>query len=360
MTILMSVYSLRCTNTIKKGPYTIGATNVNIVVPYKFLAHVVRTKDLEGGDKTSDELILPCYKEGEYKKTACYDHELGNYIEFKTKTVCIKEIWYHLKSSTGGIINERNMNLTSTNMDNLQSIVMAEHALNEDLRINFGLAVKEILHTREILRKTILSVAKIDDKLLGTILNNQARSQFLNEDKFYLIPCEKSGDYNSNCKMDMVFKAGRWELKTNKTICSNITKAGSINIFQSLDLTAEKSQQDNLQNDFDGWTFFIDEQNKLIKRGNTIYDKQQKLYDITGDIYKTFKNLILEITLCLLIGFTVLILWTAFLHKKIAAMNTTTTSHYVRMEVIEPETTCTISNEPGELRRILQSQRTAV
>lgn len=362
VTTMMSVSSLRCVNTIKKGPYTVNVPNINIVVPYKFLANITRTEANMGNDTvnniTTVELILPCYKEGNYKRTACYDQQLGNYIEFKTKTICFKSLCYFLKIATGGIVNESYMNLTETNMENLKAVIMAEHALNEDLRINFGLAVKELTHTRKILIKTILSMAKIDDNLLGAIMNNQARSQFVNEDTFYLIPCGKIGKYNSSCKMNMIFKTGRWDFKTNLTTCSNVKETQSIDISQFLNLSKENSQLDKSQDNFDGWTYFINQQNILKGKEIVIQNKQQMLYEETREIKESIKKVVLGVIFFLLMGFVMLSCWITHLQKKIEKMKATARSGYLRRTIMEPKPTCIITNEPVELERILHQHKT--
>lgn len=153
------------------------------------------------------------------------------------------------------------------------------YMLNEEVQYNFGFMIDELRNTRTILTQTIVSIAKIDDQLLGTILNNKARSQFITENKFYLISGAESENGDSNCNKDnMIFKTGRWEFKTNGSQCTNIQSVESIDILKPLNLWpygVKKETFNQTDVNLDGWTAMIKEHKKLNEELKTIKNIQQ-------------------------------------------------------------------------------------
>lgn len=356
---------MRCANTIKEGPFAVEIPKINSNSPLKFLVQVTRTKELNNTGAAIDNkiiadfLILPCYKTGEYKRTSCYDQEFGYFIEFKIKRTCVNETCYYLKNTMGGDITEKQMNLNAANIENLKKVIMAEIQLNKEISHNFGLVENEIIRWRTILIKTISSIAKIDDNLLGTLLDNQARSQFINEDEFYLTPCEGFKSSNSNCKRDMVFRTGRWELKTNETNCYNTTKTRSINILEFLDLPIGKEQLTESAYESDGWTAVMKEQREL--KDKIEVTKKEQIRFISDGILRPAieaKNEAeLRFIIIQLIGFAVMIVLMILLHLRVGRMASPTEASYLRSMVMEPEPTKIITNQPGELKRILLLKR---
>lgn len=359
-TTILLLHSLRSVNAVKNGPYSIRFPILNITTPLKFLVHVVRTNDeykqvISGQEIIMEALILPCYKVGKHERTSCYDQELGNFVEFQTTLACIEEICYYLKNTTGGEIDAKLMNLGAADINNLKQLITAEHTVNEEVRQNFGLVVHELEHIRTIMAQTILSIAKIDDTLLGTILNNKARSEFINEKNFYLTQREEIENGNSNCNIDKYFKNGRWQLKTDETVCYKVMETQSIDILKFLNLTFETEPRNETYDNVDGWTSVTREQIKMREELHMIKIKQSKkhLQDLSRD---TNDNIKLTVTIIQLIGYIVLVAWVINLHRKIARPNATD-STYMSFAGKEPEPTCSIEVQGGELNRILKMKQ---
>lgn len=132
---MISICLLSRVDAVGEGPYTVKFVDINIPRTSKFLSKVTRIRAvrdetgkeiLEEPKMVEDILILPCYIKGTYKITACYDHEMGLFIEFNKNVICSNEICYYLRNTTGGTIDENLMNLKSANIENLKKIIMAE------------------------------------------------------------------------------------------------------------------------------------------------------------------------------------------------------------------------------------------
>lgn len=225
--------------------------------------------------KTKDAVVnkevitISCFQsKDEY--LSCYDDKFGNFIEFKKSWICTGKMCYFMKGLLKGENRhkEKYVNLKAASIEDLQGVIAAEHMLNEELRYNFGLVLEELTDLQNILTKVILSTSKIDDRLMGAVLNNGARSQFVTEDKFFLIPCLKSGNVNSNCKGDYVFKTGRWRSRSDGMQCLNITDVELIDLLEPHELwfpDIVDRQTIGTATNFDGWTYYADEQEKLKK-----------------------------------------------------------------------------------------------
>lgn len=359
---LQLIRSFHCEVSTKVGPFSIQFPGADISLPSKFLAHVNRETLMKENEKdfefkpSTDMLILPCYAVGKEKETSCYDSELGFLVEFKTAVVCMKEMCYHLMDIVEGSINERYVNLKAADEENLRLLLTAEHKLNEEVRYNFGLLVQELKYTRDVLLQTILSVAKIDDQLIGVILNSRTRSQFITKNKFYLISDEEIGNEDFNCKEGIIFRKGRWSLKSNETQCINVTDSRLINLFKPKSLWFNEGEQSTLnksRNYLDGWSAIIEEFNKLqieVKTFGSTH-KIQKQWEASTN---PFKSVILIFIMIQFIAYITIIAGMVYLYNKMKRASTSFDPAYLRCEVMEPAPSAENSMQRGELSHILQ------
>lgn len=201
---------------------------------------------------------------------ACYDDTYSKFIEFQEDWTCqgqscyrTGEIKTHRKHETQEIAN-----LHAASIEDLRAIITKEHQLNEELRYNFALITAELEQLRTLVRKTIISTAKIDDRLLGNILGNQARSQFVSETAFLLTPCADPPITESNCFKDLIYRDGRWMKNTNTTDCIDVEKVERLDLVKRVEMwfpELGKEQYLGTSQDFDGWTFYAYEKENLNK-----------------------------------------------------------------------------------------------
>lgn len=240
-----------------------------------------------------DKVELPCF-EVKDKPISCYDRELGNFVEFTEDWTCLAKTCYlnptekrsNRKSGTTAA------NLKAAGIEDLKMVIAYEQMINEELRYNFGLLMKEVQELRNILTKAIMSTAKIDDKLIGSVLGQAARSKFVGENQFFLEPCMKPEPVNSNCAGLFVYKDGRWTEKGELTECTEISNSTSILLFEKDELWLPEIRQGEFlgtAKDFEGWSYVAKEKENMDRAMKWTRNAQSTTS--IGDLYNYPKGL---------------------------------------------------------------------
>lgn len=214
-----------------------------------------------------EEIRIPCF-ESTGKLLSCYDKTFGNFIEFQKSWRCLGKVCYELadpKEHTMQRLDDNSMyaKLQAASKEDLLKVIANEHMLNEEMRYNFGLVLKELTSLKKTVINSIVSSAKIDDRLIGSILGYPAKTQFVSENEFYLLPCAEVNDPGSNCYKNLIFKNGRWIHRENGSDCLNLTNATPLNLFKQQEMWfAEMVDEEPIgtAEDFEGWTYFAKEQ----------------------------------------------------------------------------------------------------
>lgn len=225
---------------------------------------LIKTKD---ATMRIEKLVASCFNNVE-GGLACYDELYGHFIEFKEAWSCQKQFCYRTTEMESHKINAAQdiANLHAASIEDLKTIVAGEHQLNEELRYNFALVAAEMEQLRTLLRKTILSVAKIDDRLVGNILSIPARTQFLSETVFLMSPCSEPPILDSNCYKDLIFKEGRWMKNSDQTECINLKKVERLELVKKSEMwlpELKDEQYIGTASDFTGWTYYAQEKDNL-------------------------------------------------------------------------------------------------
>lgn len=230
---------------------------------------------------------LPCFITKD-KPIACYDREWGNFIEFKNSWVCLgKSCYLNPLEEQKGEGNTTLANLKAASIEDLRAIIQAEHMINEELRYNFGILLKEVQELRNILTQTIVSTAKIDDRLIGNIIGKPGRSKFVTEEKFFLDPCVKPSSENSNCAGNHIFKNGRWATNSRSTECVELKDTKTLSLFNKEDLwlpELKKGEFLGTSSDFEGWSYFAKEKDNMDKAMR--WTENAESSSGIGDLYK--------------------------------------------------------------------------
>lgn len=194
-----------------------------------------------------ERITLTCFA-GVKGKLSCYDEEIGNYIEFKKNWDCQKNTCYELESKElmEGKAETTIVNLNSASIEDLRNVIKIEQLLNEELRYNFGLILGELAEMREVAVTMMLSLARLDHNLIGSIVQQPVMSKFINKKEFYLTGCtEEEETYNDTSRLNTTWK---------------------IDPFKKQELwfpeIQEQAEIGTVEN-FEGWTYINNEQINL-------------------------------------------------------------------------------------------------
>lgn len=271
----------------------------------------------------TDIITVACF-ESVGKPLSCYDKDLGNFVEFKKSWVCTGKTCYNkIHKPSKEITSNEIVNLRPSSIEDLHRVIEAEHMLNEELRYNFGLVLKEQADLRDIIIKTVLSSARSDDQLLGSVLGHRSRSKFVTENVFYLLPCEEVTTADTNCYGNLTFQNGRWQNNLNQDQCVNISIVQKINLLQPQEPWFPEiidAEPIGTAENFDGWSYYAREQDNLQKEMEFTKNLQSttSLADI-ANLPKGFVGSVLTGFITLhTITYAVLAVITIYLYRKLS------------------------------------------
>lgn len=239
-----------------------------------------------------DKVELPCFATRE-EPLSCYDSDWGNFVEFRHDWVCLGKACYLNPLEEKQDIQDgmEQANLKAASIEDLKAVIQSEHFINEELRYNFGLLLKEVQELRNVLTKTIISTAKIDDKLIGNIIGQSARSKFVTENTFFLEPCIQPKSDSSNCAGDFIFKDGRWTEKEEIVECIKTKNAGTLSLFKEEELWLPDLGENKFvgtASDFGGWSYFAKEKENFNRAMR--WTENAKTTTSIGDLYNYPKD----------------------------------------------------------------------
>lgn len=217
-----------------------------------------------------ENVDMPCFWKHEHKELACYDEQFGNFVEFYQQTMCIgKYCYFTTQNNITRFGQEKKSdlaNLKAASIEDLKQIIAEEHMLNEELRYNFGQILASYQSLRRMMQSIILSTAKVDDRLIGNILGQPARSHFVSDSTFHLSPCSDPAASAQNCANGLIFKDGRWTKLTGSAECQNITGVRPLDLFEKIELWFPDGKDFSpvgVAEDMEGWSFVAHEKTNL-------------------------------------------------------------------------------------------------
>lgn len=279
-------------------PYTIynNGTEFDIEQQSYWLLEDLAIVKTRAHQLTFTNIELSCFlstKEG----NACFDQETGIFFEIKASWYCFERVCYEYVMDHVHDMNLDNnddlVDLQDASIEDVKMVLAEEKLLSEEMRYNFGKLSEEVFELRKILSTVILSVAKIDDRLLGNVLGHSARSQFLGIDEFFLFPCSEPEPENSNCFKGLIFKNGRWINQTDPTECMRVNEVQQIDPFMSGDLWFPKMVDQEIlgtTENLEGWSYYAKERESLDKAMKWTGNAQQ--YSSIGDLFDLPKGLV--------------------------------------------------------------------
>ncbi|UZE89697.1 GP64 [Parapoynx stagnalis nucleopolyhedrovirus] len=138
---------------------------------------------------------------------------------------------------------------------------------NDILRMNLERMHAQLNKMANTLHAVIVSVAKVDERLIGNLMNNPVSSTFLSDDVFLLMPCTKPPPQTSNCYNNSIYREGRWVSNTDTSQCIDFSNYKELAIDDDVEFwipTIGNTTYHESWKDANGWSFIAQQKNNLI------------------------------------------------------------------------------------------------
>nr|UIX56156.1 GP64 [Hyphantria cunea nucleopolyhedrovirus]UIX56302.1 GP64 [Hyphantria cunea nucleopolyhedrovirus] len=153
---------------------------------------------------------------------------------------------------------------TKGDLMHIQEELMYE---NDLLRMNLELLHAHINKLNNMMHNLIVSVAKVDERLIGNLMNNSVSSTFLSDDTFLLMPCTNPPPHTSNCYNNSIYKEGRWVANTDSSQCIDFRNYKELAIDDDIEFwipTIGNTSYHESWKDASGWSFIAQQKSNLI------------------------------------------------------------------------------------------------
>nr|AHB34063.1 glycoprotein [Aransas Bay virus] len=162
------------------------------------------------------------------------------------------------------------INSHKASIEDLQMLMQSQMYDQEGQKLVIAQMDARFKKMTEVLNVVIDSLAKIDEKLIGKLLDKPLTTKFLNDKKFILYKCATPITTDSNCYGDSTFKDGRWVRKGLKDNCVNISTVpvNPINVYnfnESWTPTPVEIRFRGVVEDEEGWNFVAQAKADLIE-----------------------------------------------------------------------------------------------
>nr|AFS51902.1 DekiORF24 [Dendrolimus kikuchii nucleopolyhedrovirus] len=153
---------------------------------------------------------------------------------------------------------------TKGDLMHIQEELMYE---NDLLRMNIELMHAHINKINNMLHDLIVSVAKVDERLIGNLMNNSVSSVFLSDDTFLLMPCTNPLSHTSNCYNNSIYREGRWVSNSDPSQCIDFSNFKELAIDDDVEFwipTIGNTTYHDSWKDASGWSFIAQQKSNLI------------------------------------------------------------------------------------------------
>lgn len=212
------------------------------------------------------EITMECIINERTTSLSCHDNQFGHFIELGVGHACSGKSCYELIGTEITDTTWKIVDLKAASIEDLRQVVEREHLLNLELKYNVAKLLEELYKLQTRYDVLVTSVAKIDDKLIGNLLGNGARTKFVGKNEFFLYKNNEPEVNNTNCINDTIFKEGRWTKLLDKQDCVNFTTPTVLSMGEEVRLwipEMKDAEEIGTVTDFDGWTYLTQEKDKL-------------------------------------------------------------------------------------------------
>nr|AAW47929.1 envelope glycoprotein [Antheraea pernyi nucleopolyhedrovirus] len=153
---------------------------------------------------------------------------------------------------------------TKGDLMHIQEELMYE---NDMLRMNLELLHAHINKLNNMLHDLVVSVAKVDERLIGNLMNNSVSSTFLSDDTFLLMPCTNPPPHTSNCYNNSIYREGRWVSNTDSAQFIDFNNYRELEIDYDIEFwipTIGNTSFHESWKDASGWSFIAQQKSNLI------------------------------------------------------------------------------------------------
>lgn len=221
-----------------------------------------------------ESIAVSCFQHGRENSTTtdnrptlnCFDAQTGHFIEFTSDWQCSGKACYRLPNATRGRPDRQNANLRAASLEDLRRVVEGQHLLSEEMAVNVAALLQQVQRLQQIVRTAVMSLAKIDDRLIGNLLGNRAHSRFIGDQLFVLSANADPDTETSNCADGRIYKDGRWQPLVDAAECIVYTEPTALSLLQPLDVWLPERppfEATGIAADFDGWSYFAQQKERL-------------------------------------------------------------------------------------------------
>nr|UDY81362.1 MAG: glycoprotein [Varroa orthomyxovirus-1] len=221
-----------------------------------------------------------CLEELKAGPNYVYNQELwcqqgDKYFSISNKTsVCMDNTCVKLKdthSHTNYVnLNAHNVssiiNQQSASLDDLLKVNRELHFQVENLRYNLAIADTNHRALYKVVERLILSVAKMDERLIGNILKKDVATRFLNDTTFMMAPCVSPVQTTSNCNNGSIYDSGRWVPNTDPSRCINFNEPKAVSLLNEKSLwfpAVGDPKSRGISAEQEGWSFVVNSKSAL-------------------------------------------------------------------------------------------------
>ncbi|AKN80761.1 GP64 [Diatraea saccharalis granulovirus] len=153
---------------------------------------------------------------------------------------------------------------TKGDMMHIQEELMYE---NDLLKMNIELVHAHMNKLNNIIHDLIVSIAKVDERLIGNLMNISVSSVFLSDDTFLLMPCTNPPQHTSNCYNNSIYREGRWVFNEDTSECIDFNNYRELSIDDDIEFwipTIGNTTYHDSWKDASGWSFVAQQKSNLI------------------------------------------------------------------------------------------------
>nr|QOQ34676.1 glycoprotein [Thogotovirus dhoriense] len=201
-----------------------------------------------------------------------YCRDNGYYFELPAnRLVCLPTSCYKRE---GAIVNTMHPDtwkisekLHSASQFDVNNVVHSLVYETEGLRLALSQLDHRFATLSKLFNKLTQSLAKIDDRLLGTLLGQDVSSRFISPTRFMLSPCLSTPEGESNCHNNSIYRDGRWVHNSDPTQCFSLSKSQPVDLYSFKELWLPQLLDVNVEGvvaDEEGWSFVAQSRQALI------------------------------------------------------------------------------------------------
>ncbi|QFR36191.1 glycoprotein [Thailand tick thogotovirus] len=203
------------------------------------------------------------------EKYHCRDGD--NFFEMPASgTICLPNACYKKETGVASQLHPGMWNISqqlhSASVYDTNNVIHSLVYETESLRLSLAQIDHRFNTLSKMFNKLVSSVAKIDERLIGNLIDRDAASTFASNEKFFLSPCVTHKTSESNCVNNSIYSDGRWVHNDDPTKCFSLTKSKEVDLFGFQELWIPEIVSPKVTGiiaDEEGWAFVANSKKAL-------------------------------------------------------------------------------------------------